>query len=342
MGADPTILDKRGFTPIDVIPAQSKEIFSIIINSSHLLVYHALTNPKGGLLHLALRKNLATAIIVRDELLKYFNQESLRDFLNLTDAEGNNPLHIASLVGYPDLIFFCLQYGAKLYSCNKKGLIPDQSARGEHLGIFQNYFKQILIPVLEQYEQKYKERAIFYMAAQGQAALLYAMGKRTITSLVEPVSGYSTLQIAAGYGHAEAVQVLLMQGADPYGKGGRRNRSTWEIARTKNKDQKISEGRKQVLAVLKEWKQKARHKYESKPIEEQAASEKDLLELTALIQSANINEPEPHERKESDYPPPRVIIPASKIRPVASFLENLDETIHLQMAGNNKILRAKW
>ena len=135
--------------------------------------------------------------------------------VNLSGPRGATPLHIAARFGQLQMVELLLAHGANRDACDERGSSPADKARAVGKTSIALRLAQPPTPAPKHFDPAC--RRLLEAAHQGDPAWLFQI----VTD--EPMSvhmrgprGASALHVAARYGHADAIALLLKFGASPH------------------------------------------------------------------------------------------------------------------------------
>ena len=218
---------------------------------------------------------------------------------------GETVLHKAAHRDYERFVEWLLDNGAKWYSTDNLGHQPEDIAAPQAKKVLVKNFKEVVKAKLARFQATHREYAIWQAAKTGEVEIMHAMVKEKMDVItpVEPKSGYNSLHIATGYGQPEIAELLLRnKKADPYQKSIQKQRSAYDIARTRNLDITITTNRKTILKEFDKWTQQQ--------LSDNFAAGLRLEPVEMLSQLLNTSEPGAEESK-SALDSPRAYVPSS-------------------------------
>ena len=166
--------------------------------------------------------------------------------VNRTGPRGATPLHIAARFGQQKMVELLLAYGADRSARDERGSTPADKAMAVGMSSIAKLLSQEAAKPEAPYNQQC--RRLLEAAYRGDAARLaqIAAGASEVVELRGP-RGASALHVAARYGHAKAVSLLLRLGASAVAKDDSGSTPLDKARQMKHKE---------VVQLLLEWESK--------------------------------------------------------------------------------------
>ena len=132
--------------------------------------------------------------------------------VNLSGPRGATPLHIAARFGQLQMVELLLAYGANRDACDERGSSPADKARAVGKTSIALRLAQPPAPASKHFDPVC--RRLLEAAHHGDPArLLQIVSNQPASVHMRGPRGASALHVAARYGHADAVAILLRFGA---------------------------------------------------------------------------------------------------------------------------------